>query len=128
MRWDDSTHTKPCAKCPYRKDAPLKLWHPDHFRKLLADDADEFGGAVYACHCDGKKPATEVRPCVGWLLNQRERGTPSIQLRLALMGNQVAQQFYLGITSAGLELYDSISAMCRANGVRSPRHPRRTKR
>lgn len=125
MKWDDAGHRQPCAKCPYRKDAPLRLWHPDHFRKLLADDGNEFGGAVYGCHNDSKRAPADVRPCNGWLLDQRERGTPSIQLRLALRGNKAAQRAYASVTSAGLKLYASIKAMCRANGVRPP--PKRTR-
>lgn len=118
MDWTDESHRSPCAKCPYRKDAPLRLWHRDHFRKLLRDDENEVGGPLYGCHNDGKRPREEVRPCVGWLLDQRRRGTPSIQLRLALVGNKVAQDMYASISNAGLRLYTSIQAMCRANGVR----------
>lgn len=118
MRWDDETHLTPCAKCPYRKDAPLRLWHPDEFRNLLRQDADPMNGRLFGCHNDGKKPKEEQRPCVGWLLDQKRRGTPSIQLRLALMRNEKAVMMYERISAAGLKLYRTIQAMCRANGVR----------
>lgn len=118
MNWADENHRSPCAKCPYRKDAPLKLWHVSEFENLLAQDANEMGGHLFGCHNDGKKPKAEQRPCVGWLLDQRRRGTPSIQLRLALLHNPVAADVYERIHSKGLKLYPSISAMARANGCR----------
>lgn len=120
MRWDDSTHTSPCAKCPYRKDAPLRLWHPDHFRTLLANDADPLGGAVYGCHNDRKREQSERRPCVGWLLDQKKRRVPSIRLRMVVMTSDAAMVCMESIHAAGLKLYGTIKSMCRANGVRPP--------
>lgn len=40
---------EPCAKCPYRKDAPLAHWHAEHFTDLLAKSGDPMC-PVYLCH------------------------------------------------------------------------------
>lgn len=117
MKWDDESHLSPCAKCPYREDAPKELWSPLEFIQLLKNDRDEMNGKPYGCHNDGKAPKEKVRPCVGWLLDQKRRGTPSIQLRLALAFSAAARECYERIHSNGLKLYKSIEAMCRANGV-----------
>lgn len=114
---------EPCACCPYRKDAPLRHWDKAEFVDLLAADADPMGGAVYGCHNHAKLPPEERGPCVGWLIDQRERGVPSIKLRLKLTfgGKEAAEQFNEARAPEGVELYPSIKAMCRANGVRPPR-------
>jgi hypothetical protein len=105
----------PCKSCPYRKDAKLGFWDKEHFVKLLADDRDPMHGAMYQCHEDGKKPDKDRDFCIGWLLSQQERGTPSIQLRLKLMSDQEACNQYKSITNNGLEMYESIVDMCDSN-------------
>lgn len=107
----------PCAQCPYRKDAPLKLWDRVEFENLLEQDADPIRGHVFGCHKHRHQPKRERRPCVGWLLDQKKRGIPSIQLRLMLMKSEVARKHFARIHSKGLKLFRSIQAMCRANGV-----------
>lgn len=115
MKWTDERHLSPCAKCPYRTDAPLKLWHVSEFENLLRQDADEVGGHIFGCHNDGKKAKAQQRPCVGWLLDQRRRGTPSIQLRVALTKPEAAEA-YERVHADGLSLYPSIADMAKANG------------
>lgn len=114
---------EPCASCPYRTDAPLKLWHRSEFEGLLANDGNELRGATYGCHEFRKQPREEHRPCIGWLLDQRRRGYPSIQLRLMMIKKPAAGEC---ATEArlpeGVTLYPSIKTMCRANGVRAPRN------
>lgn len=116
MIWD---RTSPCASCPYRKDAPLKLWHRTEFERLLAADADPLNGAMYGCHEFNKRPPESHRPCAGWLLDQQRRGLPSIRLRLALISIPDARRCMEQLADAGLSLFRTIKAMCRANGVRS---------
>lgn len=110
---------EPCKTCPYRKDVARRLWHPSEFEKLLHADADPIMGPTFLCHLDGKKPP-EVRGfCVGWLLDQRARSVPSIQLRLSLLRNKAAvDQLEEAHAPDGVDLYESIEQMCRANGVR----------
>lgn len=108
MTWDTRS---PCEKCPYRKDAPRGLWHPDEFRRLLASE-NEAMGRVYGCH------KQNGRPCIGWLLDQRERGCPSIRLRLILLREPEAVRCMEDSTSGGHALFKTVAAMCRANGVK----------
>lgn len=107
----------PCTSCPYRKDAPLHLWDLAEFESLLANDRNEMTGAVYQCHEGRKQPDEERRPCMGWMLDQKRRNVPSIQLRMLLMRNAEACAAF-NEAHAGAKLFASIAAMCRANGVR----------
>lgn len=109
---------EPCQSCPYRKDTPTMLWHRSEFENLLRQDANELGGHVFGCHKFRKQPSEEHRYCVGWLLDQQRRGYPSIQLRLSLIKDADLQKAVTQIGDGGHELYPSITAMCRANGVR----------
>jgi len=113
MGWETR---EPCASCPYRKDAPLRLWHRSEFENLLRQDANEFGGAIFGCHGTRKLPQQQI--CGGWLLNQKRRNIPSIQLRLSLISSKAAREALRLVSDGGHELYGSIAAMCRANGVR----------
>ena len=98
-----------CAQCPYRTDAPLAKWHPDHFVKLLRDDADLFTAPVYGCH------NRDGNVCVGWLLDQRDRDLPNIRLRLSLARSP---EFITQLREAhdgDHPRFESVRAMCLAN-------------
>ncbi len=110
MKYDND---QPCKTCPYRKDAKLGVWHPDMFIKLLRHDASEYG-ALYECHQTGALPSEERQMCIGWLLDQKKRGLPSITLRMHLHGSTGAQDLIDRCTSGGHRLY-SLKAMCKAN-------------
>jgi hypothetical protein len=113
MKWD---RTAPCASCPYRKDAPIGLWHRSEFENLVAQDANEYGGALFGCHEFRKKPRSEHRPCAGWLLDQKRRHVPSIQLRLVLITNESARRCFEAVAPPkGVRLYGTIAEMCAAN-------------
>ena len=96
----------------------LKFWHRSEFENLLANDEDPLNGGVFGCHEDGKKVPEERRMCIGWALDQRKRGLPSIQLRLVLMRNPEANDLMAEANDGGHELYSTMKGMCRANGVR----------
>lgn len=104
----------PCASCPYRLDAPLGLWDAVEFEGLLASERDIIG-KVYGCHGTRKLERLEV--CVGWLLDQKRRGVPSTMLRLQLLREPEARRALDEISDDGLPLFESIEAMCLANGV-----------
>jgi Family of unknown function (DUF6283) len=108
---------QPCGNCPYRKDAPRRLWHRSEFEKLLATDADVIG-SVFGCHKHGALPKSERGMCAGWLLDQKKRGVPSLALGMALSDNPDALAAYERVSGAGLDLFPTVEAMCRANGVR----------
>lgn len=113
---------EPCKTCPYRTDVPAGTWHWSEFENLLQQDAYELGGSTFACHMHGKLPKDQRGFCIGWLLDQRQRNVPSIQLRLTLcVSTEAAQQLEEARSPVGVKMYGSIAAMCRANGVRAKR-------
>lgn len=97
----------PCGNCPYRKDAPLRLWHKEEFAKLLENDND-YIGKTYMCH---KKNGSV---CIGWLIDQDKRDLPSIALRLSLASHNVTRK-YLDSLKSEFEMFKSIKDMVRAN-------------
>lgn len=105
---------KPCGNCPYRKDAPLRLWHRDEFKKVLDSEASPFG-SVFGCH----KQNGEL--CIGWVLDQRRRNVPSVAFRMALVGKdgEAIGKCLEESTDGGHELFPDVFSMCRANGVTS---------
>ncbi len=105
----------PCTSCPYRRDAPLSFWDAGHFQDLLANDAEPLMGAMYNCHEGGKLPPEEREFCVGWLLDQKKRGIPNIQLRLKLAQSEPAAGQWKLISAKGVKMWNSLSAMCAAN-------------
>jgi hypothetical protein len=114
---------RPCENCPYRKDAPTRLWHRSEFEGVLDADADTFGGKVFNCHKHAALTPDQRGFCAGWLLDQKRRGLPSIQLRLILIQEPEAVAALDAVNADGLEMYSTVKGMCRANGVR----PRRTR-
>ena len=106
---------EPCGSCPYRKDAPLELWHRQEYESVYASEhAECIGGSVFGCHATLKK---DPEVCAGWLLDQKRRGIPSIPLRLRLMRLPDARAALDEVTDGGHETYDSALEMCAANGV-----------
>jgi len=97
----------PCNNCPYRTDAPLKLWDKHEFERLLENENDHMG-SVYMCH---KKNGSA---CIGWLMKQDEQNFPSISLRLSLLKNKVTRE-YLDRLSSPAKLYKNVRAMIKAN-------------
>lgn len=99
--------TAPCKNCPYRKDAPKRLWHREEFKRLLENENDFFG-KVYMCH---KKNGSV---CIGWLIDQDNRNHPSIALRMAFIKNNITRT-YLDKLKSPVPLFFSVKAMVRAN-------------
>lgn len=119
------SQTSPCASCPYRCDAPLAMWSKVEFDRLQMHDRNELHGSAFDCHQGKALPPDSRTPCIGWLLNQRERGVPSIALRINLMTQPTATEHFNKISDGGHKLYDSIEQMIEANypGGRDRRRP-----
>lgn len=117
--------TEPCKSCPYRRDAPRKLWAPVEFENLLRQDADPLHGSTFGCHEGRKLPLAEQRMCVGWMIHQKRNNTPSIMLRLQLRKNAALDDLYAKIDEKMPGLFRTLAAMCRANGV-DPKKVQRT--
>ncbi len=111
MKWDRKT---PCASCPYRRDAPRGMWHPEEFTGVLVNDRNPVG-AVFGCHEFNKRPAEEHRPCAGWLLDQKRRNVPNLRLRLMLGNSDEAAQCFNEANEDGVDLFDSIKEMIDEN-------------
>lgn len=118
--------TRPCENCPYRMDAPRRLWHRSEFERLLNAEQRELG-STYACHKQGDRPKAQRGFCAGWALDQKRRGIPSIAFRLILNSEPDARAAFEALSADGLELFPSVEAMCRANGV-IPSHTVRGRR
>lgn len=112
--------TRPCENCPYRMDAPRGHWSREEFQKVLESEADYFG-TVFACHKQIDLPRSQRGFCAGWLLNQKQRNIPSIALRMVLIRDESAREALEKVSAAGLRMFRSVAAMCRANGVRGRR-------
>lgn len=107
----------PCDNCPYRKDSPRRHWSAQEFRDLMAAEEAPFG-SLYACHKEIEIPISERGFCAGWLLDQKKRNLPSIRLRLILLQDPSAVLAHQNVSDGGHEMFASVKAMCRANGVR----------
>ncbi len=99
----------PCGDCPYRRDAPLGKWDPQEFLDLEASDMD-IASPMYGCH---KKDGTL---CRGWVIDQRERDIPNVELRFHLacvpgMSDEVRD------VRCPVPRWPSIRVMAQANGV-----------
>lgn len=109
--------TTPCQNCPYRIDAPRRLWHRSEFEKVLEAERDEIG-KVFNCHKQiGLEPVARGL-CAGWLLDQKKRNVPSIALRMILLRDPSAVSALEAVHATGLRMFRTVRAMCRANGVR----------
>lgn len=104
---DAFTCTQPCNNCPYRKDAPLKLWHKSEFQKLLKAEQTQFA-PIYNCHKNNGSV------CVGWLMKQLDNGCPSLMLRITMISKKVSHE-YLDSLNSPSPLYQSVRSMIKAN-------------
>lgn len=108
----------PCENCPYRKDAPRRMWHRKEFESVLQAEQSELG-STFACHKHANLAKKKRGFCAGWLLDQVKRGLPSIQLRLYLITHPEAVAALDEVSDGGHEMFATVEEMCRANGVRS---------
>lgn len=99
--------TKPCGNCPYRKDAPLRHWHIEEYKKLLRSENDYFG-SVFHCHKNNGSI------CIGWLMKQDENRLPSIALRMQLSKHNITVE-YLDSLKCSSPLYKDVREMIQAN-------------
>lgn len=92
-------HRNPCQSCPYRKDVPSGVWHPDEYVKLLEYDKDtaEQPLAVFMCHSGD----AEHTLCRGWL---ECHGDQLLSLRLALIRGQFT---FDAIGVCDVEIFDT---------------------
>lgn len=99
--------SQPCNNCPYRKDAPLKLWHKSEYEKLLKTEDKQFA-PVYNCHKNNGSI------CIGWLMKQFENGCPNLTLRMVIISKKVGKEYFDSLNSPS-PLYKNVKEMIRAN-------------
>lgn len=81
---------KPCASCPYRRDVPSGVWHPDEYAKLRRYDEDtsQQPAGLFICHqTDAEHDARRV--CAGWV---GCHGDQLLGLRLAAISGAMTQE------------------------------------
>lgn len=96
---------RPCGDCPWRKDAPPKYWHPDHFSSIERHCQHD-GVRIMLCH---KSTAAQQHVCAGWAAVV---GFDAIGLRMAVM---MGKYDPAGLDISGVELYASFDEMLAAN-------------
>lgn len=99
--------TQPCGNCPYRTDAPVRLWAREEFADLMANEAAMLG-TTYGCHKQNGSM------CIGWVMDQERRGFPSIMLRIKMSQENVTRE-YLDSLHSPAPLYKNVRAMVKAN-------------
>jgi hypothetical protein len=111
---------KPCANCPWRKDAPTEHWDRQHFLDIWRNCQDD-GLGLMACHKASLVAAPADKPiCQGWV---RVMGYKSIGVRIAMVRGRVTDREIKD--RKGLRLYGSFEEMLRANNVTPPGRNRR---
>ena len=99
---------KPCATCPWRKDAEIGAFPPDAYRSS-ASTAYDGSLTTFSCHESGKdKPAT----CAGFLLANADN---NLAVRMAMIEGTLNPE-EIG-NPENVALYESYRAMAIANGV-----------
>ena len=68
----------PCGSCPYRRDVPPGVWHPDEYEKLRGYDEGGLALGIFLCHQTNATGRETV--CRGWLTVASD----SIAVRLGL--------------------------------------------
>lgn len=72
------------------------------------------GATLFGCHKDRKRPPQDIEPCIGWLLDQRDRDLPNVSLRVALSNDPAYREQYERIEDTE-DRYDSIEELVVAN-------------
>lgn len=107
---------RPCPTCPYRKDTPPGIWHPDEYRKLAEfDDTDPGPLAVFRCHQQNATGRPAV--CRGWLA-VHDLASPAVRVAVAT-GQVTVEQVEAPVD---VDLYASGAQACEAGlaGVEQP--------
>jgi len=56
-----------CSTCPYRRDTPPGIWHPEEYAKLPSYDPGALVPALAAFHCHQEMVTGKPTVCRGWL-------------------------------------------------------------
>ncbi len=108
---------RPCSSCPWRVDAKLGYWDPQHFVDIYRNCQND-GLHVMLCHKSNAMPVEERGdvPCQGWI---RVMGFEAIGVRLLAMRNKITIEEVED--RGGPELFRTFAAMLRANKIKLPK-------
>jgi hypothetical protein len=109
---------RPCANCPWRKDAPRNYWDPTHFTDIWNNCQDD-GARVMGCH---KSTETKHVPCQGWI---RVMGFDAIGVRILVMTDKVTMAEVED--TKGPELFKTFAEMLKANKIKLPKRNKFTR-
>lgn len=106
----------PCATCPYRRDTPPGIWHPEEYQKLVGYDRGLTIPALAAFHCHQEMVTGKPTVCRGWLAVHGD--SPAVRIAV-IRGEIPAEEVDREIT---VPLYSSGKEACAAGlkGVRRP--------
>lgn len=106
----------PCRSCPYRKDVPSGVWHPDEYAKLPLYDKEtgEQPPGLFMCHCGGGSMM-----CRGWL--DTHGVEELLAIRVSLLLGTVSPEI-MDLPKSPVPLFPSGKAAC-DHGMRDVTHP-----
>ncbi len=107
----------PCGSCPYRRDTPTGVWHPEEYEKLRhytgsLDGIPALG--IFLCHQTNATGRETV--CRGWLTVERD----SVAVRLALLRGTVTPEQVKRSVSTEIYTTGAEAADAGMRGVRAP--------
>ena len=81
-----------CSTCPYRRDTPPGIWHPDEYVKLARYDEKPYVRGQEQCppelstfHCHQENATGQPTVCRGWLSVHAD----SVAVRLAMATGRI---------------------------------------
>jgi len=108
---------RPCASCPYRKDAPSGLWARDEYEKLPSYDGEIIdqlmngGIGVFLCH------QKNGHLCAGWVAAHGPQNLLALRLDHDIDPSVYDYKTDIPVFSSGSEAY--------AHGIRDMEEPGR---
>lgn len=114
---------RPCASCPYRKDAPSGVWAASEYEKLPRYDADAQpvpAMNLFLCHQTDR--GDDSRLCGGWVATHG--GADLLAVRIAAMQGTITPDTYEAVCdyTTDVPVFES-GAAAAAHGIRDIDNP-----
>lgn len=96
---------RPCPSCPYRRDVPSGVWHPEEYAKLaLYDEQPGETPRLETFRCHWQTATGRSTVCVGWL---GCHGLDAVAVRLALAMGALTMDVVERAVGTDVVLYES---------------------
>ena len=112
-----------CSTCPYRRDTPAGVWHPDEYAKLALYDEQPYERGVEprplelsTFHCHQQNATGQPTVCRGWLSVHAD----SVAVRLACARGALS---FSDVPEAPEALYYETGAQAAAAGLSGVAQP-----